>query len=51
MSQLPEQSQTGPAVRGDQQTIDTHLQYLRKNTSFEKVYEALSASIRKYYHV
>lgn len=51
MSQAPEQSQTGPAVRGDQQTIEAHLQYLRKNTSFEKVYEALSTSIRKYYHV
>ena len=43
---LPKNVQTGPAIRGDTKTIETHLQLLRKYPFFQQVYQLLSNSIR-----
>ena len=39
--------QTGPARRGDQETISRHLEYLKKFPQFEEVYQVLTKSIHK----
>ncbi len=41
----PASSQTGPAVRGDQSTIEKHLALLEKHPEMKTVYEALTDSI------
>lgn len=41
----PSQLQTGPAVRGDYQVIDKHLQLLADEQRLKKVYEVLTDSI------
>lgn len=45
MSLGPEATQTGPAVRGDQQTIDTHLAMLEDRPAVREMYLALSRMI------
>lgn len=42
----PSDMQTGPAIRGDEVTIKKHLQYLKSNPDFQKIYEILTASIQ-----
>lgn len=44
----PYDAQTGPARRGDSETIENHLGQL-KNSQYKKVYEVLSESIGKLY--
>lgn len=41
----PSEIQTGPAVRGDLQTIEKHMQLLGDNTRLQKIYQILSESI------
>ncbi len=41
----PSELQTGPAIRGDMQVIDKHLQLLADETRLRKVYEVLTESI------
>ncbi len=41
----PENTQTGPAVRGDQVTIDKHLHALADQPSLKELYESLSLAI------
>lgn len=41
----PKETQTGPAVRGDQKTIDQHLEQL-KNPGFKEIYTLLSQKIK-----
>lgn len=41
----PENAQTGPAVRYDENIIDSHLKMLAKNPSMRRIYELLSESI------
>jgi predicted short-subunit dehydrogenase-like oxidoreductase (DUF2520 family) len=41
----PRQSQTGPAVRGDQSTIEKHLQLLEAHPALKQVYALMSQSI------
>ncbi len=48
-TQTPQQSQTGPAKRNDQSTIDKHLHLLIEDDELRKVYEMLSQSISNYY--
>ncbi len=43
----PSKSQTGPAVRGDDKTIEKHLAILENYPQLKKVYEVLSESIRQ----
>lgn len=43
----PANSQTGPAVRGDQHTIDKHLSILKDDPRLQKLYKALSESIMR----
>ncbi|HEY0899012.1 MAG TPA: DUF2520 domain-containing protein, partial [Sphingobacteriaceae bacterium] len=42
---LPEEVQTGPAVRGDQQTMNKHLELLQDNPELLELYRKLSQSI------
>lgn len=43
----PADMQTGPALRGDQETMNKHLVLLQTNPELQKIYEALSALIGK----
>jgi predicted short-subunit dehydrogenase-like oxidoreductase (DUF2520 family) len=45
----PEKSQTGPAVRHDQNTIEKHLELLSFSTEFQRIYEEMTRSIIEYY--
>ena len=43
----PQNAQTGPAVRNDQNVIQKHLELLKDNPEFEKIYRFVSDSIYK----
>jgi len=45
----PEKSQTGPALRNDNNTIEKHLDLLSFSPEFQRVYKELSRSISRYY--
>jgi predicted short-subunit dehydrogenase-like oxidoreductase (DUF2520 family) len=45
----PGNLQTGPALRGDQPTIDRHLEILRENQAMWDIYAMMSTSIQQYY--
>jgi len=45
----PKAMQTGPAVRGDEETIERHLKYLKKNKDQLAVYKLLTDQITKSY--
>lgn len=45
MENAPESMQTGPAIRGDQKTILSHLRYLQKYPEFQNLYRVISHSI------
>ncbi|MCP4441361.1 MAG: DUF2520 domain-containing protein [Aureispira sp.] len=42
----PKAAQTGPAIRGDQQTIERHLNFLNAYPNYQKIYKMLSQSIQ-----
>jgi predicted short-subunit dehydrogenase-like oxidoreductase (DUF2520 family) len=46
----PENSQTGPAVRNDTNTIEKHLELLSYSTELQKVYAEITQSITEYYY-
>jgi len=43
----PSKAQTGPAIRNDIKTMDVHLNLLKKEKDFKKLYELISKSIAK----
>lgn len=43
----PEQAQTGPAVRADNQTMDKHLEILKNTPGIQQLYKIISTSIQK----
>lgn len=43
----PDEVQTGPAKRGDQQTLERHLNFLSEKASWLKIYQQLSEEIRR----
>lgn len=43
----PAEMQTGPAIRGDEATIQRHLLYLEKFPEYQSLYELLTKSIKK----
>lgn len=45
----PKSMQTGPARRGDNETLEKHQKYLEKYPDYRKVYELLSTYIRDFY--
>ncbi|UTA68195.1 Rossmann-like and DUF2520 domain-containing protein [Emticicia sp. 21SJ11W-3] len=45
----PADVQTGPAIRGDKSTINTHLLYLNNQPDLFEIYEVMSESIRKWH--
>lgn len=44
----PQDAQTGPALRGDQQTMKAHLEMLKDNTKLQELYQLISASIQEH---
>ncbi len=44
----PIQAQTGPALRGDEKTIATHLKFLENDPTLENIYLALTNSIKSH---
>ena len=46
----PENSQTGPAVRHDKNTIEKHLDLLNFSADLQRIYNELTLSIIKYYN-
>ncbi|HEX4956878.1 MAG TPA: DUF2520 domain-containing protein, partial [Lacibacter sp.] len=44
------QLQTGPARRGDEQTMQKHLQLLNNEPELQDLYKTISNSILKMYH-
>lgn len=44
---VPAEMQTGPAIRGDQATIDKHLQYLDRFPEYKHLYELLTENIKR----
>src|SRR5690606_19843765 len=44
---IPEQVQTGPAIRNDNKTINTHLQFVSNTKELAKIYQQLTAYISK----
>jgi predicted short-subunit dehydrogenase-like oxidoreductase (DUF2520 family) len=49
MDSGPENSQTGPAVRHDQNTIEKHLELLSFSTELQRIYKEMTLSIIAYY--
>lgn len=47
----PGQLQTGPAIRGDSDTIDKHLEMLKDYSHLKNIYIQLSRSIKDFYKV
>ena len=45
----PDQSQTGPAVRGDVETLERHMQYLHRSPDLADIYQKLSQHILDMY--
>jgi len=45
----PEKSQTGPAIRNDQNTIEKHLELLSFSPELQRIYKEMTQSIIKYY--
>jgi predicted short-subunit dehydrogenase-like oxidoreductase (DUF2520 family) len=45
ITQGPEKSQTGPAVRGDLQILDEHMEHLKQDKDIAKMYELISQHI------
>lgn len=43
----PKEAQTGPARRGDVQTINSHLDFLQNNSESQQIYDLLSKAIIK----
>jgi predicted short-subunit dehydrogenase-like oxidoreductase (DUF2520 family) len=46
----PEKSQTGPAVRHDQNTIEKHLELLSFSSELQRIYNEITISIVEYYN-
>lgn len=43
---FPAEIQTGPAIRGDQTTIERHLEYLKKFPAYKELYQILTNNIQ-----
>ena len=46
----PDKSQTGPAVRNDQNTIEKHLELLSFSPDLQNIYREITISIINYYN-
>lgn len=46
----PEKAQTGPALRGDMETLHKHLQFLKDQPELREIYTQLTNRILKTYH-
>lgn len=48
MMRSPAKNQTGPAFRGDEKTIEKHIELLQYNETLKKIYTDLSESIKNF---
>jgi len=46
----PRKSQTGPAKRGDNTTIEKHIRMLKRNPQLANLYRQFSENIQAYYN-
>jgi predicted short-subunit dehydrogenase-like oxidoreductase (DUF2520 family) len=46
----PDNSQTGPAMRGDLNILDSHLEFLQGNDSIAEIYKVVSQNIIDTYY-
>jgi predicted short-subunit dehydrogenase-like oxidoreductase (DUF2520 family) len=44
----PQESQTGPAIRNDEETIMKHIEMLESNPRLKKIYESMTESIKSF---
>ena len=44
----PQAAQTGPAIRGDRETLDKHIELLRDHPEWEKIYTFISRDIERF---
>jgi len=51
MESGPENSQTGPAVRNDRNTIEKHMELLSFSSELQKIYSNITESIINYYDI
>lgn len=51
MNNDPQNMQTGPAIRNDQQTMEQHLQLLKDLPNVKELYTAISRSIQQFHHI
>jgi len=49
LAHSPAENQTGPAIRGDMKTMESHLQLLEGNDRMKDLYTKLSESIQNFY--
>lgn len=49
-SKSPQLLQTGPAKRGDENTLQKHIQLLQQHEAWQNVYKALTTSIKEMYN-
>ena len=47
MNTSPSETQTGPAIRNDEPTLQQHLAFLEKYPQIKKIYEVMTDSIRR----
>jgi len=47
LEQDPKAMQTGPAIRGDQKTMERHLDFLKQYPDWAQLYKLISAGIIK----
>ena len=47
----PENAQTGPAIRNDQNTIEKHLELLSFSPELQRIYGEMTRSIITYYNI
>jgi predicted short-subunit dehydrogenase-like oxidoreductase (DUF2520 family) len=45
----PEQNQTGPAIRHDEHTIQSHLLLLENHPEIQKIYQTMTSAIQQFY--
>ena len=50
-TKTPAKLQTGPAIRGDENTMRLHLELLETNPTFQEVYKKISKSIKEYHGI
>ncbi|HEY4153951.1 MAG TPA: DUF2520 domain-containing protein, partial [Puia sp.] len=51
LNELPENLQTGPAIRNDTETLEKHRELLQKYPELSQLYEVMTRSIQQFHHI